>query len=338
MFPSRAGARRLYPLFVARFLLTIAYDGTDFHGWQKQRATDGPSDGAPSGPDEPRDGRTDGSVRSPAPGAGATAPIPAFSPSRVLRTVQEVVERAVREVVREPIELIGASRTDSGVHARMQAAAFTRADLAREEDRRGPPDDRLALAINSRLPDDVQVTGARPVHRHFDPIGHCEAKGYRYLLHTAMERPLWNRRVVHHVHTPLDEAPMRDAAARLIGEHDFAAFAAAGHGRLSTVRTVHQCEVSRLDETTLAIDVAGSGFLWNMVRIIAGTLVDVGRGRLTLDDVASALESRDRRNAGPTLPPTGLCLMWIRYPEAIFDLNADLPMTRGRRPEAADEE
>src|SRR5690606_14874544 len=111
-----------------------------------------------------------------------------------------------------------------------------------------------------------------------------------------------------------------EAAARLVGEHDFAAFAAAGHGRLSTVRTIHACEV--VEETPdatsrrhdfgrrLRIGVSGSGFLWNMVRIIAGTLVEVGRGRMTPDDVTAAIESGDRRRAGPTLPAQGLCLEW----------------------------
>lgn len=302
-------------------MLTIAYDGTDFHGWQKQNAAD------PSGPDsDAADDAHLADLLAPTP-AGVALPGAAVA----LRTVQGVVERAVREVVREPVQLLGASRTDAGVHARMQVGAFTRFDPEREEDRRGPPDDRLALAINSRLPDDVLVTECRRVNPRFDPIGHCEAKGYRYLLHTGPERPLWNRRYVHQSRTPLNETAMREGAALLIGEHDFAAFAAAGHGRLSTIRTVLSCEVSRLDEHTLAIDVSGTGFLWNMVRIIAGTLLEVGRGRRTPADVAAALASRDRRLAGPTLPPTGLCLMWIRYPEAVFDLEAQLPMTRGQR-------
>lgn len=336
-------------------MLTIAYDGTDFHGWQKQRSTAAAAQGDGDDADWTDDAHLVEALASPGGGARGAAPAPraasleppptppqsrgeakangpaAAAHAEPLRTVQEVLERAVRESVREPAELIGASRTDSGVHARMQVAAFTRTDPLREEDRVGPPDDRLALAINSRLPSDVLVTSCRRVHRHFDPIGHCEAKGYRYTLHTASERPIWNRRYAHHVWTPLNVGAMRDAAALLVGEHDFAAFAAAGHGRLSTVRAVHQCEVTRLDETTVAIDVSGAGFLWNMVRIIAGTLVEVGRGRRTAADVRKALESRDRRDAGPTLPPTGLCLMWIRYPEAVFDEGAELPMTRGRR-------
>jgi tRNA pseudouridine38-40 synthase len=117
---------------------------------------------------------------------------------------------------------------------------------------------------------------------------------------------------------------MNEAAKRIVGEHDFAAFAAAGHGRQTTVRTVFSCEVTDVSEgraharvsddaRILRIDISGSGFLYNMVRIIAGTLVEVGRGKMSAADVAAAIESKDRRNAGPTLPGTGLCLEWIKY-------------------------
>ncbi|MBL0921439.1 MAG: tRNA pseudouridine(38-40) synthase TruA [Phycisphaerales bacterium] len=271
-----------------RYALTIAYDGTDFNGWQKQAA---------ESVDE----------------AAAE-----------LRSVQHVVERAVIETVREPIELLGASRTDSGVHALAQMGAFSTTD-----ERRGPTDDRLALAINSRLPDDVLVRACVPANPKFHPVRPCVAKVYRYTLHTARDKPIWNRRFVHHVYVPLDEAPMREAAGAIAGRHDFAAFASAHHGRASTVRTVHACEVSRLDDDTLAIDVSGDGFLYNMVRIIAGTLVEVGKGKKAVEDVGRALESGDRRLAGPTMPAQGLRLEWIRYPEESFDLHApDVPVPR----------
>lgn len=299
-----------------RYKLTIAYDGTDFCGWQKQEP--------PAGMDVAA-----GKVLSP----------DAADPGRMtLRTVQEVVERAVREVVREPVNLLGASRTDAGVHARGQVAAFT---CSGEEEgaatgwplARGTP--ALVRALNSRLPEDVLVAAAEPVAPTFDPISDCTSKGYSYALHISPHRPLWDRRYVHHVWTPLDLDRMNDAAARIVGEHDFAAFAAAGHGRLSTVRTVYECRVGEEGETArqrdsetgvgarapgrdfeprrLRIDVSGNGFLYNMVRIIAGTLVEVGRGKMTPEDVSAAIESKDRRNAGPTLPPHGLCLEWIRY-------------------------
>lgn len=285
---------------MARFRLTIAYDGTAFHGWQKQHA---PSESDPN--------------------------------TRVhLRTVQRVVEEAIREVIREPILLQGASRTDSGVHARCQTAAFTVPDWAPDPEAPSatPPvwvrlaPERLRLAINSRLPDDVTVLGLARTRDDFEPISDCVAKGYRYSLHAGLDRPLWDRAYVHHVRAPLDLARMQDAAARFVGEHDFAAFAAAGHGRLSTVRRVFSCEVTQhateaapqcpeasTPPQRFDIDISGSGFLHNMVRIIAGTIVEVGRGRMAPEQVDTALRSGDRRDAGPTLPPTGLCLMWMRY-------------------------
>ncbi|TVQ60974.1 MAG: tRNA pseudouridine(38-40) synthase TruA [Phycisphaerales bacterium] len=285
---------------VARYALTIAYDGTDFHGWQKQYRAAPPEAPLPEGAERDASGRI------------------------VLRTVQSVVERAVRESVREPVELRGASRTDAGVHALAQCAVFTTSD-----ERQGAPDDRLAMAINARLPDDALVTEARRVHPTFDPIGHCVAKGYRYTLHVSPDRPLWNRHYAHHVHVPLDVDAMREGASRLVGQHDFAAFAAAHHGRKSTVRTVLACVVQQPNDTAITIDISGDGFLYNMVRIVAGTLVDVGRGRMTPDDVGAALASLDRRNAGPTLPPQGLRLEWIRHHPASLDPNAtNVPATR----------
>ena len=290
-----------------RYKLIVAYDGTEFCGWQKQEPF------APTG-----DNKSEQSE-------WYTSAVPVDErPDRVaLRTVQHVLERAVREVVREPVVLMGASRTDSGVHARGQVAAFTcrgDEDPAPGEARgigwplsRGT--DRLVAAVNGRLPPDVLVVGSEVVPVGFDPIGDAASKGYSYTLHTARERPLFDRRFVHHVRSDPDVAAMDEAARHLIGEHDFASFAATGHGRLTTVRTVLDCRVTRVCPDRVRIDVAGTGFLWNMVRIIAGTLTHVGLGRLLASDVPGILASRDRARAGPTLPPTGLCLEWIRYRE-----------------------
>lgn len=275
-------ADRRYPLAVARYRLTIAYDGTDFVGWQKQEP---PVPG--SVPDESGE-----------------------RPRELLRSVQQTVEGAVRQVVRAPVVIIGASRTDSGVHAWHQTAAFTCPD-----DTPRPPDERLALAINARLPDDVLVRAAVRTRDDFDPIGDCVVKGYRYRLHVSPDRPLWDRRYVHHVWTSPDDGAMAAAAGMLVGRHDFAGFAAAGHGRESTVRTVHACSVARPTADRVDFDVSADGFLWNMVRIIAGTILDVGLGRRTIEDVRRALETGERAAAGATLPAQGLCLMWARYPE-----------------------
>jgi tRNA pseudouridine38-40 synthase len=233
----------------------------------------------------------------------------------VLRTVQEVVEQAVRRVVRQPVQLLGASRTDAGVHAAGQVAAFTCDDGAGREGgwpaERGA--NRLKQAINGKLPDDVLVIAAEHVADDFDPISDCVGKGYSYTLHVSRERSIWDRRYVHQVWETLDVGRMREAADCFVGEHDFAAFAAAGHGRLSTVRTIHDCRVTEPGDGRVRVEVSGNGFLYNMVRIIAGTLVEVGRGRIEPGDVAGIIAGGDRRKAGPTLPPTGLRLEWVRY-------------------------
>lgn len=341
------------------YRLTIAYDGTDFAGWQKQEPPD-PTLGGGAAP--VREHRLEPGLESDKPGRVA------------LRTVQAVVERAVREVVREPVQVKGASRTDSGVHARCQVAVFScsgdvgrRAGLpVREseepahaetrrcggeeegEDSRGQGGwplargvDRLLRAVNSRLPDDVQVVRAEVVPFGFDPISDCAGKGYSYTLWSGLHRPLWARRYVHHTWATLDVGAMQRAAGAFVGTHDFAGFAAAGHGRQSTVREIYACSVSEIEESRLwsvertrgvlageasgemiaeaeagrliRIEVSGSGFLYNMVRIIAGTLHEVGRGRIDAAMLPEIIASTDRRRAGPTLPATGLCLEWIRY-------------------------
>lgn len=291
-----------------RVKLTLAYDGTDFSGWQKQHPptttlvkTAKLMAGEPDLPQRPP---------TETPDAGSPPGEPAAAAHLTLRTVQEVLERAVQRVVREPITLLGASRTDAGVHARGQVAAFTCSDAAWPAERGL---DRLVRALNGKLPEDVLVRSAEAVHERFDPITHCTSKGYTYTYHVSRERALFDRRFVYHAHPPLDAGLMNAAAAELVGEHDFAAFAAAGHGRQTTVRRVLECRVATDPDSRLTLHIAGTGFLWNMVRIIAGTLLEAGRGKLGPEQVRRALAMGDRRLAGPTLPASGLCLEWIRY-------------------------
>jgi tRNA pseudouridine38-40 synthase len=252
---------------VLRYKLTIAYDGSGFHGWQQQE----PPEGEP------------------------------------LRTVAGELSATLRRVLRQPITLRGASRTDAGVHALGQVANFD-ADCA-------IPLDRMVLAINSRLPADVEVRQVEVVAPDFDAALDPVSKQYRYRLWNMTQRPLTLRHTVYHCWLELNDAAMSDAAARLVGTHDFAGLASAHHGRLTTVRTIHDCHVERHGHE-LHIVVAGSGFLYNMVRIIAGTLVDVGRGHTPPARIDEILATQNRRLAGPTLPPGGLCLEWIRYPDA----------------------
>ena len=286
------------------YRLTIAYDGTEFCGWQKQEPP------APT-PDQP-----------PVTGAAihhADPSLPA-PPGRVaLRTVQAVVEQAVRQVVREPVVLTGASRTDAGVHARGQVAAFSCSDGTNPARHGGGwPIERgvepLVRAVNGRLPPDVLVTEAQPTHAEFNPIGDAERKAYTYTFHDDHLRSLFDRAFVTHTHHTLDANAMHAATQHLVGEHDFAAFTQINHDRQSTVRTIYGLSVERTAEHRVRLTISGNGFLYNMVRIIAGTLHEVGRGRIEPGDVASILASRDRRQAGPTAAPMGLCLEWVQYP------------------------
>lgn len=257
-----------------RFRLRLAYDGTDFHGWQKQH----PPDEAP------------------------------------LRTVQQVVEDVLRQVLRsdEP-RILGASRTDAGVHAVGQVAVF---DFALPME---PA--RLVRALDGRLPEDVVCLDADEVPRTFDPINDAVEKEYRYQIAHGLAgvpahctaRPLLDRRFVARVPPRLDVAAMREGAKRIEGRRDFAAFTRKHHGKESTVRTVTTCRVDETGPGRLAMRIRGDGFLWNMVRIAMGTLVEVGRGKLAPEDVADVLASRDRTRAGSTMPPEGLFLVWIRY-------------------------
>jgi tRNA pseudouridine38-40 synthase len=379
---------------VPRYKLTIAYDGTEFCGWQKQfphadavpahmhgfKATD-PEDfaldtsstspdgevvarrpvGAPdfaSRSTFPSDSAPDDAASSP---HHPVTPSPAHSPDRPrreLRTVQSVVERAVRQVVREPVIVNGASRTDAGVHARGQVASFLTLESGQGRSGGGWPADRgtlpLMRAVNARLPDDVLVRSIEVVPDEFNPIMGAVSKGYTYTLWCSDHRPLWPRRTAMHFWQRMDVEAMRAAAAEIVGTHDFKAFAAAGHGRLTTVRTVFGCEVVEEEREgargqgrgseekegieagrhqgieswptglngeadgpvqKLVIRVWGNGFLWNMVRIIAGTLVEAGKGKCGPERVREALRTGNRRLAGSTLPAHGLCLEWIRYGE-----------------------
>lgn len=249
-----------------RYRITVAYDGTLFHGWQKQ---------------EP----------------------PGQEP---LRTVAGVVENTLRLTLRQPITLVGASRTDAGVHALGQVAQFDAATRI--------PVERLADAINSRLPHDVDIREARIARPDFQAISDARRKQYRYRVFSSAQRPLHLRNYVYHCWWKLDVAAMNDAAGRLVGEHDFNAFAAAKHNRETTVRTIYHCAVEPHPETSeIHLVVQGNGFLYNMVRIIAGTLLEAGRGAMPPAQIDRALAERDRRLAGPTLPPEGLWLEWIRY-------------------------
>jgi tRNA pseudouridine38-40 synthase len=221
---------------------------------------------------------------------------------RGLRTVQQVVAGAIRKVTGETVTLYGASRTDAGVHAEGQVANFRTTSRI--------PAERLAHAINFYLPEDVSIRDARLVPASFHSQYCAVRKVYRYTaVCSYTPRPLERARAVR-IPGVLDLAAMREAAGLLVGRHDFRAFGSEGGRRKSTVRTIESIRVRRRGGR-VEIDVTGDGFLYNMVRCIAGTLLRVGRGRVDAAEVGRILREGDRKAAGPVAPPEGLCLLSV---------------------------
>ena len=222
-----------------------------------------------------------------------------------LETVQGCVEQAAGRVVRHPVIVHGAGRTDAGVHAAGQVANFHTTNFA-------IPLEGLRRAMNSRLPQDIAVRSACVVADDFHASRSAVGKTYRYRIHTAAVRPVELAGQVYHYWRPLDIEPMQEAAARLVGTHDFRGLASSAELRQNTARTIYACQVSRLDDE-IHVTVQGNGFLYNMVRNIVGTLMEIGRGHWPPDRIEKILASRDRRDAGPTAPPDGLSLMCVHY-------------------------
>lgn len=219
-------------------------------------------------------------------------------------SVQQVLEEGLRRLLGRDTPVCGAGRTDAGVHALGQAAHFdTRASI---------PPDRYAHALNALLPPDIRVTRSLEVPEAFHARFSAHRKEYRYYLYCAEQPSALFASRVWHVRGPLDLGAMADAAARFVGRHDFAAFQAAGAAVRDTVRTVESAAV-RSGAGTIEIAVAGEGFLYNMVRILAGTLERVGAGALAPECVTRALASGNRLDLGPTAPARGLYLWNITY-------------------------
>ena len=258
-----------------KILLTVAYDGTDFHGFAHQ----------------------DG-----------------------VRTVEGVLADAVKEICGHDAEITGASRTDAGVHAYGNLAAFDTDSTI--------PADRFSAALNTALPEDVRVVLSEEMNADFHPRKTGWKKTYEYrILNTDLPDPV-QRRCTYHYRSELDVPAMDRAAGALAGTHDFTSFCSVHSQSETRERTIFDCGVTVTDAYSaglfpgitenagsaqparlVTIRVTGSGFLYHMVRIIAGTLLDVGRGRLSPDDIPRILAARDRAAAGATLPPGGLFLM-----------------------------
>jgi tRNA pseudouridine38-40 synthase len=241
--------------------MVIAYDGSLYHGWQRQAAG--------------------------------------------VDTVQLRVEQAAQIVLRHPVIVRGTSRTDAGVHAQGQVANLYTTNFA-------IPLRGLRRAMNANLPRDIAVRSMQVAPDEFSASGWAIGKTYRYRIHVAPARPVLTARQVYHYWRSLDIQLMRSGAERLVGRHDFRGFATSSEARENTVRTIFRCEVSQ-QEQEIHIHVQGDGFLYNMVRNIVGTLMDVGRRRWPAERIDEILASGDRKLAGPTAPPEGLCLMCVHF-------------------------
>lgn len=239
--------------------LTIAYDGTHFHGFQVQ-------------------------------------------PN--LRTVQGMLQETLEAVVKHPVSIIGSGRTDAGVHARGQVVNFhTDARI---------PIEKWPIVFNTRLPDDLVVQTAEEMpegwHSRFDARG----KVYRYQVDLAPYPNVFTRHFSYHYPYPIRIEPMIEAAKHLVGRHDFTSFCAANTPVEDKVRTLFAVDVTE-ENDLLTITCRGEGFLYNMVRIIAGTLLDVGRGKIAPEEIPDIINAKDRARAGVTAPAHGLTMWQVLY-------------------------
>ena len=225
--------------------------------------------------------------------------------------VQQVVEEALCQLLGQMPELRSSGRTDAGVHASGMAAAFkTSANL---------PLKAFVEGTNRFLPSDIAILNAVEVPTGFKPISDALAKHYRYtILATPIRSPL-RRFHAWHLRETLDVEAMQKAAVQFVGHHNFAAFRASNCAAKTTVRRIDSVEIT-LESDIITIDVVGGGFLKNMVRVMTGTLVDIGRGRFEPEHIQRLLQSGDRKQAGVTAPACGLCLIEVYYPQSIGEI------------------
>lgn len=222
-------------------------------------------------------------------------------------TVEETLEKALAKIVGHPVKCTGAGRTDAGVHAKVYVANFRTTSTI--------PCDRLPLAVNTRLPQDIVVTEAIEVSESFNAISSCVKKEYTYQIYNSqMPNAFYVDRVWFYPYKELDEAVMQAAADCFVGTHDFAAVRSVGTDVKSTVRTVHWFDIERQDKLILC-RVCANGFLYNMVRAMVGTVVYAAEGKFPPQAVADILEGKCRTDAGPTAPPGGLYMSRLWYDE-----------------------
>ncbi len=219
-------------------------------------------------------------------------------------SVQQVIEQALKRLFDQEVHICGTSRTDAGVHALGQVANMVIDTPI--------PVENMKKAINPLLPDDIGIVEASRQPLKFDPIGAAKAKHYRYTIYTGSEKPVFDFRTLWHYPYRLNIEDMSAAAEKMVGTKDFKSFASAKDYRTESVRTITRCELSKKDDI-VTIDIEGNRFMYNMVRNMVGTLVEVGRGRWKPQKIDQIIEARDRRQAGLLAPPNGLCLMKVFY-------------------------
>ena len=224
-------------------------------------------------------------------------------------TVAETLEKALSTVVCHPVKCTGAGRTDAGVHAEVYVANFRTASRI--------PCDRIPLAVNTRLPDDIVVVKATEVPEDFNAIGSCRKKEYTYLIYNSRLGDAFYVNRAWFYPRRLDEAVMARAAEQFVGTHDFRAVRSVGTETRTTVRTVHYFRVER-EGDLIKCRVCADGFLYNMVRAMVGTIVYAAEGKLAPEDIPAILDSGDRTLAGPTVPPGGLYMTGLWYDEPVL--------------------
>lgn len=219
-------------------------------------------------------------------------------------TIEGELNRALSELMQEEIQVIGASRTDSGVHALCNMAVF--------DTKTRIPAEKIAYALNQRLPEDIKVQESSEVAQDFHPRHCVSRKTYEYRI-LNREFPLPTKRLyAHFTYVPMDIERMRQAAVYLVGEHDFKSFCSVNSSAETTVRTIYELTVEKQQEE-IVIRVCGNGFLYNMVRIIAGTLMEIGRGNMEPEQIKDMLAAKNRQAAGPTAPAQGLTLVKYEF-------------------------
>jgi len=218
--------------------------------------------------------------------------------------IQGEIERAIKEITGEDVELIASGRTDAGVHAFKQIANFkTNSEF---------DVNKYPIALNSKLKQSIRIQRAEEVGERFHSRYNCKEKTYRYIINNSQYGSAIYKNLEYHIPNKLDIEAMQKAVKSFEGEHDFKAFKASGTSSKSSVRTIYKAKVQK-DNEKIIIELTGNGFLYNMVRIISGTLVDVGLGKIMPEEIENIINSKDRTKAGKTLPPYALYLVEVKY-------------------------